>query len=1006
MAQPLFVLPIAVALVLTLSVVALSAQFQPIVPDIGFEVEGNIALDQGGDFDWENAVPPAVRILDPNSRIETDPTTFKPNSKFEDPAGWSIMPARVGPGQSELVNFLVWDIPPGDLGGGRPDDHWLVLGMERIKTPGFFEMDFEYNQAAWDGSSGGLTRTPGDVLVGFELRGKPTSKKASFKVLLLQYLPGAQPSLCNTKTGPGGEPESVDVGTQHCPPYGDSGWYYRLLADDALTADSGLVQATMNTEPILVPLPTVTGNDIPFDVISPYEFAEAAINLTALGIEPDCEDPGTVHAKSRSAFHVHSDLKDLVGPVRLTKCELGRLDGHKFLDVDGDGLWDQDEPPLECWEIMLSDGSVTHTDAAGYYAFENLDYGTYTVSEACPQGEDWVQTLPTPDDPNSCGEAVYTVQLDYDTPVVNDLDFGNHWPSARLDGYKFHDFAGQSGDPNGIWDPGEPPIAGWEIRLSDGSVTHTNAEGYYAFEDLEYGTYTVSEVCPQEQDGCWRQTAPELLADCTCGDAVYTVELSSGTPERNHLDFGNSWTTGVRLSIGKDAQTSFTRTYQWTLEKTVDDPGPIPLNPGEYADVQYEVAADSTYVDSWTVEGTITIQNLGGASVRLASLTDVITPGDIEVPFDCGGVEIEDVILDQLEILTCSYGPVQLPDGAARTNTATLTVQDSAEEWIATVPIVFSPDPTEIDEAATVTDTNWEDEQWEGPEGFGIGAGDTPWIKQYPSTFYATGQLCKLLDYPNTATLVTNDTGTELTAEANVQIREACQAQVTIAYEDLRYPEEENDWDYNDLLVHLPISLTVSEAGDLEAVSFKATVDPLRTAFSHTINLQPYDWFCDCIGTYTKVVTDSEGTTTTGGPYNPGDSLLLVPNTRDAGNDTEFLVELTIDFTVEEPGCPYDYGDPNPIEQYHGEWLFFDPWITVYRPDLTPPGEPITTYEIHVGHDSLEPRILTVPADWVAPEQDWVPIWDVYCETVGAPDVMGDPPIFTPLWWNGPICTQ
>ena len=50
-AQPLFVLPIAVALVLTLTVVVLSAQFQPIVPDIGFEVEGNIALDQGGDFD-------------------------------------------------------------------------------------------------------------------------------------------------------------------------------------------------------------------------------------------------------------------------------------------------------------------------------------------------------------------------------------------------------------------------------------------------------------------------------------------------------------------------------------------------------------------------------------------------------------------------------------------------------------------------------------------------------------------------------------------------------------------------------------------------------------------------------------------------------------------------------------------------------------------------------------------------------------------------------------------
>ncbi|NIV35381.1 MAG: hypothetical protein GWN58_39785, partial [Anaerolineae bacterium] len=443
-----------------------------------------------------------MRIPDPNSKIETDPTTFKPDSKFDDPSGWSIMPGRVGPGQSELVNFLVWDILPGDLDGGRPDDYWLVLGMERIKTPGFFEMDFEYNQVAWDGSSGGLTRTPGDVIVGYELRGKHTSKRAAFKVLLLQYLPGAQPSLCHTQLGPGGEPESVDVGTQPCPPYGDSGWYYRLLADDALSADSGLVQATMSADPFQAPWSSIDGNDGPFDAISPYEFAEAAINLTALGIEPDCACPGTVHAKSRSAPHVHSDLKDLVGPVRLTECELGRLDGHKFEDINGNGVWDGDEPPLEGWEIRLSDGSVTHTDADGYYAFEDLDYGSYTVNEVCPLLGGWAQTVPEPSDPND----------------------------------------------------------------------------------------------PYECDG------------------VHVVELSSGNPEAKDLDFGNV-SPEVDLIVTKDAHTSFTRTYLWTLDKTVDDPGPILLYPGDYADVEYTVVAgldDPAYLDSdWAVEGTITVFNGG-----------------------------------------------------------------------------------------------------------------------------------------------------------------------------------------------------------------------------------------------------------------------------------------------------------------------------------------------------------------------------------------------------------
>jgi len=1192
MAQPLFVLSVAVTLVLTLSVVVLSAQFQPIVPDIGFEIEGNTALDQGGEFDWENSLPPAVRIPDPNSKITTDPTTFKPNSKFDYPEGWSIMPGKVGPGQSELVNFLVWDIQPGDLSGGRPNDHWLVLGMERIKTPGFFELDFEYNQAAWDGSSGGLTRTPGDVLVGFELRGKPTSKRAENKVLLLQYWPGAQPSLCSTTPGPGGEPELVEVGSDPCPPYGGSGWYYRLLADDALSAESGLVQATMNKEPFAPSWPSIDGNGNPCDVIGPYQFAEAAINLTALGIDASC---GSVHAKSRSAPHVHSDLKDLVGPVPL-ECT-ARLDGHKFKDENGDGLWDPDEPPLEGWEIRLSDGSVAHTDAEGYYAFEDLDYGTYTVSEVCPQDEDWVQTAPTPNDPNSCGEAVYTVTLDSCNPEAKDLDFGNRpLPPARLDGHKFHDIYGDgldpddpplegweirlsdgsvthtdaegyyafedldygtytvsevcpqgedwiqtapipddpnscgeavhtvtldgcnpeakdldfgnlplprarlyghkfrdaaddSGLPNGIWDPWEPPIAGWEIRLSDGSVAHTDSDGYYAFEDLAYGTYTVSEVCPVGEG--WWQTAPGFTDDITCGDAVYTVtldsdnreakdlnfgnhlpdvrldghkfedkngdglwgpdepplegweirlsdgsvthtnaegyyafedldygtytvsevcppfegwmqtaptpddpnscgeavytvELDSGNPEVTDLDFGNLGQVVV-LEPSKDVQTSFTRTYLWTLEKMVDNPGPILLYPGDYAEVNYTVKADSAYVDSdWAVEGTITIGNPLGEDALLASVTDVITPGDIPVPVEC-----EEWRVPAQGSVTCTYGPVPLPDGSDRTNTVTVMAHDSAEEFTATAPIVFDQPTTEIDEEARVTDTNWADEQWEGPEGFDVGYGDTPWEKPYDWKIWAPEAECGLFDVPNTATLVTNDTGTELTAGANVQIFEVCP---TLAYEDLPLILG-NDWDYNDLVIEIPIYLDVSDDGDLLAASFEIWQTTRLTAFTHAFNLQPYAEYFTCSGQYTKTVTVDGVVTTETGLYNPGDNFLLIPDT---GMPRD-LVELTIKFDVTASGaCPRDFGNPDPINQYHGEWLFFDPWLTVYpRADLG--WDP---YEVHVIQppEDPEPRILTVPVAW-SPPPEKVPIWDVY------PCVQeGNPPIFMPYWWDTALC--
>ena len=99
-------------------------------------------------------------------------------------------------------------------------------------------------------------------------------------------------------------------------------------------------------------------------------------------------------------------------------------------------------------------------------------------------------------------------------------------------------------------------------------------------------------------------------------------------------------------------------------------------------------------------------------------------------------------------------------------------VQNSVEEWIATADIVFDQPTTEIDEEARVTDTNWEDEQWEGPEGFDVGYEETPWAYAYPWKIWTPGNECELLRYPNTATLVTNDTGTELTDTAEVQILE------------------------------------------------------------------------------------------------------------------------------------------------------------------------------------------------------------------------------------------
>jgi len=80
------------------------------------------------------------------------------------------------------------------------------------------------------------------------------------------------------------------------------------------------------------------------------------------------------------------------------------LEGYKFYDKNGNGVWDDDEVGLEGWEIFLvgmTDDQdpvalSTLTDENGYYSFTGLLAGEYTISEG-PQ-DFWTQTFPADGD--------------------------------------------------------------------------------------------------------------------------------------------------------------------------------------------------------------------------------------------------------------------------------------------------------------------------------------------------------------------------------------------------------------------------------------------------------------------------------------------------------------------------------------------------------------------------------------------------------------------------------
>lgn len=117
-------------------------------------------------------------------------------------------------------------------------------------------------------------------------------------------------------------------------------------------------------------------------------------------------------------------------PLPPAKCS---IEGYKFDDTDGDGVWDQDELGLRGWEIYLDlndngqldpgePNTITGTDPNGYYKFSYLDPATYIVAEV--MHPDWTQTLPG-------GDETYTIIAEAGG-VYDNTNFGNRMSGSDI----------------------------------------------------------------------------------------------------------------------------------------------------------------------------------------------------------------------------------------------------------------------------------------------------------------------------------------------------------------------------------------------------------------------------------------------------------------------------------------------------------------------------------------------------------------------------------------------
>jgi len=165
----------------------------------------------------------------------------------------------------------------------------------------------------------------------------------------------------------------------------------------------------------------------------------------------------------------------------------GLVDGTIYMDENGDGAYtDGVDTPLVAVTVIVTDSvgnrHTIDTNAAGYFS-QIVPAGTTTV--------DVDDTALDPDIVLTAGSS---------DPDSESVDGGGSWTDdtgyvllATIGDYIWLD---RNGD--GLQDESEPGLAGVDVALTDANGSTTNAttgpNGYYTFDDLRPGTFTVTVV--------------------------------------------------------------------------------------------------------------------------------------------------------------------------------------------------------------------------------------------------------------------------------------------------------------------------------------------------------------------------------------------------------------------------------------------------------------------------------------------------------------------------------
>ncbi len=258
-------------------------------------------------------------------------------------------------------------------------------------------------------------------------------------------------------------------------------------------------------------------------------------------------------------FGLNSEILtlDIISNDVCVEVVAGSIGDYVWFDINGDGVQDASEAPIEGVVINLLDGNgdpvldengdpvTATTDANGLYLFENLPSGDYIIevdTSTLPAGV--VQTFDN--DGGLDNMSATTLNGPATDPTLTDVDddldqdFGYEPPLGSIGDTVWLDLNG-----DGVEDPSESGIEGVTILLLDGNgdpvldasgnpiTAVTDANGEYLFEDLPLGDYVV------QVDSSTLPPSVSQTFDFDGGlDGMSAVTIDFDNPDDRDQDFG------------------------------------------------------------------------------------------------------------------------------------------------------------------------------------------------------------------------------------------------------------------------------------------------------------------------------------------------------------------------------------------------------------------------------------------------------------------------------------